>query len=285
MIEKEISLHTLDSDEVRLTEIEDDGFYDETYGRKIATFLSKYSLYYPGVNAEPIAVRGTDEESDKPARYINPPSLKEAWDYFEYQCLPRRFTYIEDQGEGRKYVLASAGEEEPTKLYPVYDTPIGDMADFGIGVGMYFQSVQFFGYVCLLAGVISIPMMRYYASDTYSPGHDGGSGWEAFTNSFSAVCTDLQFKPCPNCPKEGDDNFIEGHMMEEHGMSFILTNRCELSSAFGYYAFAAIMFVTASVYYFVYLQRKYRIELDESEQTSTDYSIRIMVSSIRRSTR
>lgn len=278
MLYKQKTKHLFDDDQVVNEDFVDDGTFDETYSRKVARFLSKYSLYNPAVGADLIPARGgkVDEEGSETQKFITPPSLEKAWDYFEYQCLPRRFTYIEDQGEGRKYVLASQGEEDPTKLYPVIDTPIGDMADFGMGVGLYFQTVRFFGIVCFIAGCISIPMMRYYASDTYSPGSDGGEGWEAYTNSFSAVCADQKFKPCPDCPKEGDPNFIEGRMIEEDDLMYILTNRCEMSNVFGYYASAALIFVLLSSYVFIYMQRRYRIELDESEQTTTDYAIRIM---------
>ena len=270
----------------------DDGHFNQTYGHKIATYLSKFSFYFPAKDKEPIEVRrkkssedDVEKEgsaSDLPKRLIYPPSIEEAWNFFEYQCLPRRFTNIQDSGEGRKYVRASLGEKDPTKLYPIIDTPLEDMADFGIGVGMYFKTVRFFGIVTFLAGCISIPTMRYYNSDTYSPGSEGGSGWNEFVAGVSGVCGDQKFQPCPTCPSSNDPGFIPGRMFTssvgDGDMSFILVNQCELNDIFGYSALASLIFVLAAVYWFVYLQRQYRIRLDEGEQTSSDYSIRIFVS-------
>ena len=52
---------------------------------------------------------------------------------------------------------AEPGETQPTSLYPVIETPIDDTADFGIGVGMYFKTLQFFFFVTLIAGFLSLP--------------------------------------------------------------------------------------------------------------------------------
>jgi hypothetical protein len=240
-----------------------------TNGRRIARFLKRYKLYFPS--------QYRLDEHDKMTS-IKLPSLEKAWDVFEYECLPRCLVDIEDTGKGRKYSRAEIGEKQPTKLYPVYDTPLADMADFGIGVGMYFQTVKYFGVVTFLAGCISIPIMIFYQSESYS---FGGKQSLNFVERWSAVCTDTQFQPCPSCLREDWSSFPRdlGRLLfaQNDEMKFILVNQCNLNDAFGFFSIATLLFVICAVYLFVYLQRLYRLYLDEGVQTPSDYSVQIKV--------
>jgi hypothetical protein len=254
--------------------------YNETNGHKIARFLQRFNFYFPSAQQKPIVIPG-NEEHGQPSRTIEPPSLEEAWRFFEYHSLPRRFVNIYDSGKGRKYCRAGAGEkEQPTKLYPVIDTPQEDMADFGIGVGMYFKTVRFFCIVTFIAGCLSIPSMLYYDSTEYSS--DGKTSISHFLNRFSAVCTNTKFQPCPTCTRDDWPSFppTDGRVLftKNDEMAFIMVNQCQLNDVLGYFSLGTMIFVICSVYLFVHLQRRYRIMLDEGEQTSSDYSIQIKVS-------
>ncbi len=255
--------------------------YNETNGHKLASFLQRFKFYFPARDQEVIEIPSSNEEDGASPTVVEPPSLEKAWHYFEHQCLPRRLAGVKDPGEGRKYMRAPPGDTtRPTKLYPVIDTPILDMSDFGIGVGMYFKTVRYFGVVTFLAGILSVPTLLYYQSPKYSPTM-GDHMNSSIVDSLSAICTSTKFQPCPSCTSE-DFNGLDGRLLsaaaEDGDMKFILVNNCELSDIFGTYALATMVFVIVSVYLFVYLQRRYRIKLDEGEQTTSDYSIQIRVS-------
>ncbi len=55
----------------------------------------------------------------------------------------------------------------PTKLYPIFATSEEDMGDFGIGVGLYFNTVKYLSIIMLLAGAINVPNLLYFASEAY----------------------------------------------------------------------------------------------------------------------
>lgn len=67
-----------------------------------------------------------------------------------------------------RFTRASVGKQnKKTMLYPVGETPIYDMADFGLGVGYYFTTLRFLALVSLIAGCLSIPNMLYFDSKDY----------------------------------------------------------------------------------------------------------------------
>ena len=100
-----------------------------TLGRLIARKLSKTTTWYnPSKNLNPVAKMKAGMPLDG-SDTVPPPSLDEAWEFYEHQMLPRRFI---DGDEKR----AEPGEsKEPTKLYDIFETSLDDMGAFGIGVG------------------------------------------------------------------------------------------------------------------------------------------------------
>jgi hypothetical protein len=97
----------------------DDNVSDMTLSRKVALFLSRYSWYCPNSAKE---------------------DLQDAWAYFEHSTLPR---YFMDDDTDNTFRFAEPGEKEKiTKLYPL-STPETDLADFGVGVGVYFFTLRF----------------------------------------------------------------------------------------------------------------------------------------------
>ena len=261
-----------------------------TIGYKITNYLQQqFEFYYPRRDQQPIEQSSYIEEEEEEGmtpfkKYIQPPSLERAWNFVEYQCLPRRFKGIFEDKKGRKYLRAGAGEKKPTLLYPVYDTPTEDMADFGIGVGMYFKFVQFFGIVTFLAGCLSLPVMKYYKygyNNFKLRYNESEKSLMGRVDDYSAVCIDTSFQPCPSCKMENAMHEYQNRFyVDESGLPFILVNRCQVNNVLGFFSYVTMLFVICAVYYFVYAQRKVRIELDEGEQTSSDYSIHIHVSKL-----
>lgn len=153
------------------------------------------------------------------------------------------------------------------------------MADFGIGVGMYFKFVRFFGIVTFIAGCLSLPVMNYYKTsfNNFKVPHDEGEkSFLARLDDYSATCIDTSFQPCPSCKIDNAMLEYQNRLyVDDSGLPFILVNNCKISNVVGLFSYVTMIFVICAVYYFVYVQSKDRIELDEGEQTSSDYSIQI----------
>jgi len=279
----------LSTDEHESTNPFADAKSEMTNGRRIANAISNTTNfgkgYNPSRNKRPITIPGNQEEGLE-EKEIAPPILDKAWEYFEHYTLPRCFANRRDSAPGRKYSRAEPGEDqEKTILYPVWGTPMEDMADFGIGVGMYFEMVRFFGIVAIIAGFMSTPSIMFFINDYSSNGREG------IENSGSAICTDTTWVPCPNCtmnvfdtwPTKTDNpsrvmNFTS--TVDDSPVFFIRKNNCELNSTFSIMNLATIFFFALATLVFIFLQMKLRAHLDEGEQTTSDYSILIKVSSI-----
>ena len=107
----------------------------------------------------------------------------------------------------RRLAMAEPGEcEIPTKLYSPFHTPLSQMGDFGEGYGLYFSTLRGFTVLSLIAGLINIPNLIYFASDEYSPDKDylGNFNMSIFLKT-SAICTDKDWVPCPDCTFEQFD--------------------------------------------------------------------------------
>ena len=279
------------SDENESTNLFADSKSERTNGRRIANAISNIKCfgraYNPSKAKRTIKIPGNAEEGLEERR-IAPPILDKAWEYFEHYILPRCYANRTDSAPGRKYSRAEPGEDqEKTILYPVWGTPMEDMADFGIGVGMYFKMVRFFGIVALIAGFMSTPSIMFFSNDYSSNGREG---IEHSLSIGSAICTDTTWVPCPNCtlnvfdtwPTKTDNpprvlNFTS--TAEGSPVFFIEKNNCELNSTLSIMNLATILFFALATVVFIFVQRKLRARLDEGEQTTSDYSIRIKVSS------
>ena len=103
--------------------------------------------------------------------------------------LPRYV--IEEDGSKRKL---EAGEwDDNSKLYSIF-TPLKDMSDFGIGIGMYFTTTVWLGLLLILCAIIQIRTATYFQSQTYDSQNDRDSG---FKTIGSASCLD-EMRVCLN---------------------------------------------------------------------------------------
>lgn len=115
------------------------------------------------------------------------PSLARAWAYFEHVTLPRYVVEVKPTAPkknlcvrmirkcfckaSKKLDRAEPGENLiPTKLYSPIFTPLSQMGDFGLGIGLYFSTLRGLTIMTLLAGLINIPNFLYFSGDTYSLG-------------------------------------------------------------------------------------------------------------------
>ena len=169
-----------------------------------------------------------------------------AWAFFEHFILPRHYTNSKQQGGLRR---ASRGDNAPTRLYSVWKTPETELADMGIGVGIYFSTLRYLGFVLLLAAVINIPNCRYYNSDDYN--HDDQSGIP-FVLQRSAICTDSQWVACPSCTRDQWDYFpatFDRYAESDDGqLKFIQINLCSFGYYLGLFNWISIIFCAVAIY-------------------------------------
>ncbi|KAL7436768.1 hypothetical protein ACHAXH_007776 [Discostella pseudostelligera] len=176
---------------------------------------------------------------------------------------------------------AKPGESNvPTRLYSPFFTPLSQLGDFGIGVGLYFSSLRAVAFIALVAGCINLPNILYYASDAYSNSQPGID----YLLKGSAICTEQVWVPCPNC---SIDEFhysrsrIGGTATvtpdgELQTLVFALKNACDGATfRVGLMNMASLGFILFAFGALTLYQRRKQITYDEQEQTAQDYSIEI----------
>eukprot|EP00557_Chaetoceros_sp_GSL56_P013206 CAMPEP_0176482786 /NCGR_PEP_ID=MMETSP0200_2-20121128/3563_1 /TAXON_ID=947934 /ORGANISM="Chaetoceros sp., Strain GSL56" /LENGTH=1152 /DNA_ID=CAMNT_0017879129 /DNA_START=57 /DNA_END=3516 /DNA_ORIENTATION=+ len=248
-----------------------------------------------------------------------PPSIAKAWAYFEHITLPRRKYIPKDQRNmdsplsntsnnsqrstnmafqksssslhkiktkvfkgNRKMDIAVPGENKyETKLYHPITTPLSQMGDFGLGVGLYFSTLRAIMILMLLAGIMNIPNFMYFASDEYSKGQVGVQ-W--FLKG-SAVCNVHEWVPCPECTERQFRNaeerlqVVQGETTsvgfgEMYEMTFALKNNCD-GAIFrvGMVNFGTTLLILVGMIVMRFYLEKMEVKFDEDEQTAQDYSI------------
>jgi len=252
-----------------------------TLARRMARNLSQYHWYHPRRD-DVDEVQGTSSSRSAPSSTTTSststslPKLDSAWAYFEHFVLPRHFAQSEE-GSKDKLQKAEPGEASAeTRLYNVWSTPEKDLADMGVGIGIYFFTLRCLAIVLLLAGLINIPNLMFYNSSYYN---DDESGGVPYVLQRSAICTDHHWAACPTCSLEQWDYFprtFDRYAESADGHKFIKINTCSFGYFLGLFTWISIVFVSVALYVvcFHIIKRK-EVEYDEAEQTSTDYSIAV----------
>mmetsp|Transcript_12313 Transcript_12313/g.18239 ORF Transcript_12313/g.18239 Transcript_12313/m.18239 type:complete len:794 (+) Transcript_12313:306-2687(+) len=256
-----------------------------TWGRRIARSLSKYKWYYPNrdVRAEyEKNLAKTDEEKTRALDFVEvvPPSLDMAWSYFEHITLPRYL--VNHKSDKDQFERAQPGRfDVETRLYPVWGTPESELADFGIGVGIYFYMLRVLTVIMLIAGLIHFPMYEYFSSTDYTPpGED-----DSFFLKSSAVCAETEWAACPNCTKKdwlmSYPSTLEGFAStssdgDSEPLTFIKVNDCEIGYMETLPAYIAFIFIVISITLLRKWSRDKEKEIDDAEQTAQDYSVCVM---------
>jgi hypothetical protein len=156
--------------------------------------------------------------------------------------LPRHFS---GGAGGADHVLrrAEPGETEPTELFNFLTTPSSAFIEWGIGVDLYFSSLRLMAIAVLIAGIINIPNIMFYASTEYSPttqqefysspqeeyysNSTSTSSLLSFSLIGSAVCTTIKWAACPTCTPDDFDfeqRFRVG--VADDGTVLVLRNGC-----------------------------------------------------------
>ena len=249
-----------------------DPIKDQTYGRRLANLFYLNGCYNPSIKI--------DEDRA---------NLTKAWEYFEHHMLPRYIVpSLEDtekekvSGGKRRYNRADIGEhDKDTRLYPIWSTPIEDLADFGVGCGLYFDALRFLAIVTFITGCINLPIITYFYSDAYV----GNGSNRSLINDIgllgSAICVDTSWEMCPSCTEDDwktfpstTDRFTIGTKGGE-SMPFIKKNLCNVTDVYGIVSIVTLVFIFCAVYFWLLTQKK-RIELyDKEEHSSKDFSIEI----------
>lgn len=225
------------------------------------------------------------------------PSLEKAWAYFEHVTLPRYLDHksaasterIVDEklsprgqyatgdclndGEEETMDLAEPGEDEyPTKLYSPFWTPMSQMGDFGLGVGLYFSALRSIMILSIVAGLINIPNMLYFAGEKYSQGQDGVS----LLIRGSASCTIKEFVPCPSCQIEDFSDVphriatVESIYSDDQ-LKFVMKNYCDGAKfPLIFVNYATLLCVIYGLWRINQHLKSHEVKFDEDEQTAQD---------------
>jgi|MDSY01.1.fsa_nt_gb hypothetical protein len=96
---------------------------------------------------------------------------------------PRREFHSDlgEHGEWRKVEFGKPGGE----LYPVWTSTPWDLREFGLGIAMYFQTLQLLAATFFASGLFQAQAISYYKSEAYSNRQVGVPGMLR----GSAVCT------------------------------------------------------------------------------------------------
>jgi len=266
--------------------IYDDDSFSMTYGRRLSRFLSRYEWYYPRANR----FRTTQNESSSPPREEDPliakdptyrlPTLESAWTYFEHITLPRYLYRSSDQDTFEK--VEPGKTQCRTELYPVRKTNENELGDFGVGVGLYFNSVRLVAMILIVAGLINIWNIRYFKSDGYTS--DSQKSLQ-FILQGSAICTDEKWMACPTCTAEQWEGFppntarfasaTPNSTEYSDPLTFILVNQCKIGLMEGMVSYVSLIFIIFSFVVISRLKEKHEVVLDEAEQTTEDYSVKV----------
>jgi hypothetical protein len=202
------------------------------------------------------------------------PSMEKARIFFRRFALPRRCRVDGDVvnnggppgGAGKKknysvsYRIARAGDSN-SELFPILASE-SEMGPFGVGMGLYFAQLRWLALAFLCYGALCVRKMVYF-STTYD--ESDGSYFSANVNVYpgSAVCLDYETVTV-KCEGESDSYCPP---------SAIYTNTCQVRYSDGLLDFVGIVLLILFSFYLRRIQRKEQEILDESVQTSADYSI------------
>ena len=187
---------------------------------------------------------------------------------------------------------AEPGENNvPTKLYDPFFTPLSQMGDFGIGIGLYFSTLLALAVLTFVAGLVNIPNMLYFLSEDYSDGQT------SITNPLlkgSAICTRTQWVPCIDCNITTQDfaenRFysydVSSHDDDSYGssvVSFALKNECDgATMQQGLINYSTLIVVLIGILVLNRYQKRMQVKFDEDEQTAQGKRLRFHLPSVRR---
>ena len=159
---------------------------------------------------------------------------------------------------------AEPGEaEEPTLLYNPFTTKSKTFKEWGIGMDLYFITLKMVSVMLLVAGLLNLPNMRFYASPSYS-----ASGQERISVLLkgSALCTTREWVVCPDCVPEDflEEDFRIGRTSD--GTVLVQGNDCNgAGMKQGLVNFATFLLLLGSMICMSYYLRAREVQADEDK--------------------
>ncbi|CAM9582707.1 unnamed protein product [Chrysoparadoxa australica] len=186
-------------------------------------------------------------------------SLSKAWEFFETYALPRRCKECEDGKDASTDSLRRLGMGDGGgDLYDVWATPLAELSDFGLGVGLLFHMTAVMFAIMIFVGMFNVWSIKYMRSDAYTGGTMIGD-ISGFLLPGSAVCTNLETVcSAAQC--------TASTLLEDR-------RNCPLSRTQGVLDFASIIFMFLILLWLKRHQNSMAKLLDEKDQTAQDYSV------------
>lgn len=180
-----------------------------------------------------------------------PPDFQKAREFQRNIVLPRYEKEVDKKGK------VNYRKKEPGELgghlYGIWSTPLEQLGDFGLGVGLYYHLVVMMTVILVIAGLINSWTIDYFMSPEYDPTGQVGA---TSIQRGSAICTNL-VEVCldPLCTETAE--------MRE----------CPLDGIQGMLDYITVFFFLGALTWLSMYQTK-RVEIiDVGEQTAQDYSI------------
>ena len=169
-----------------------------TYSRRVARYLSQFSWYYPQQPRKKVC---DDDHADG-----GRPSLDDAWSHYEHVTLARCYVNCDNSGDGNdsnEFVRATVSgsgcatdaptslgntRKAATRLYPIWDTPLKELQDFGVSQRMFFTTLLVMSGIMCLVGILNIPMMYYFWNYAGQAHKDGVDYMGSSTIRATAIC-------------------------------------------------------------------------------------------------
>jgi len=179
--------------------------------------------------------------------------------YRAMACIPRG-TKLPD---GSTQLMA-AGEDNPDAKFYRLDISEGDLGDFGLGIGLYFDTLKKMAILMFLLGLLNIPNVVYFSSEEYSGNEQGNFDITEWIQG-SAYCPESMSKIVSRAKKVAGEWVITDQDLTKH--------TCNFSEQLGVIDLIGVFIFVAAAIYMGYNHQNLANEIDEAVQTSQDYSV------------
>ncbi len=194
--------------------------------------------------------------------YSDPNLLEIGWAFYDHFTLARHIKIEDNKDEiVRKLPGDPNIHRDDTVLYNVWKTPGRALDGFGIGVGLYFNSIKVMGLALLAAYLISIPNVLFYQSSEYGEGQDQ-SGLDLLLRG-SAVCTvekswvACESKEWCDVGELGKRNLDYATSDNDPDQIFVKKSNCDGATiATGLFNLGALLVVALITLFFMWYQNK-----------------------------
>lgn len=221
----------------------------------VENYLSKKSWYFP--------------QKDDP----DAPSLRKAWTFYEYVTLPRYL--VEESGFNGRPKRAEPGDlRKESELYNPFKPLFSSFLEWGIGIGLYFETALILSALLFIAGLINLAPIVFYESEQYWNFGDEEVEKVNFLLKGSMACSNTEWVVCEDCCETmglSSSRIVN----TTTGVCLAKRNLCDIDNGQAFYNLATLLFVFVSLALIsTYLQKK-EIILDEGHISATDYSIEV----------